>query len=67
MEYIFDLSKYDEDKFIFQVTNTLEKMTELNSREKYKNIWKTTDKLNAKEKVSEQVMVKRKKEASYMQ
>ena len=31
MEYIFDLSKYDEDKFIFQVTNTLEKMTELNS------------------------------------
>lgn len=67
MEYIFDLSKYDEDKFIFQVTNTLEKMTELNSREKYKNIWKTTDKLNAKEKVSEQVMIKRKKEASYMQ
>ncbi len=61
MEYIFDLSKYDEDKFIFQVTNTLEKMTELNSREKYKNIWKTTDKLNAKEKVSEQVMIKRKK------
>lgn len=61
MEYIFDLSKYDEDKFIFQVTNTLEKMTELNSREKYKNIWKTTDKLSAKEKVSEQVMIKRKK------
>ncbi len=45
-KYIFQISPYDTDKLLPQVSKALEKRTEIVSRERYPNLWKHTDKLN---------------------
>lgn len=47
LNYIFQISPYDIDKLLPQVSMALEKRTELISREKYPGIWKYTDKFNS--------------------
>ncbi len=45
--FIFQISPYDTEKLLPQVSRALEKRTELLSRERYPGIWKQTDTLNA--------------------
>jgi len=59
MEYIFVLSKYNEELFKTQVSKALEKRTELISRQRYPKLWKFTDKMNSRGKVPEEVLKKR--------
>jgi len=59
MEYVFVLSKYNEELFKPQVSKALEKRTELISRKQYPKLWKFTDKMNSKAKVPEEVLKKR--------
>jgi len=59
MEYIFVLSKYNEESFKSQVNKALEKRMELISRQRYPKLWKLTDKMNLKGKVPEEVLKKR--------
>ncbi|NLA87678.1 MAG: YcxB family protein [Clostridiales bacterium] len=46
MEYLFQLSKYDQDGIEAQVSKALEKRTELKSRRKYPGLWRNIDRLN---------------------
>ena len=59
MEFVFVLTKYNNVSFKPQVSKTLEKRTELVSREKYPQVWKYVDKMSSKEKASEEVPKKR--------
>ena len=59
MEFVFELTKYNDISFKLQVSKALEKRTELVSRNKHPRLWKYTDKLNSKKKVPEQVLEKR--------
>jgi len=59
MEFVFALTKYDDMSFKPQVSKALEKRTELLSRKEYPRLWKYVDKMNAKEKASEEVLKKR--------
>lgn len=47
INYTFQISPYDIEKLLPQVSKALEKRTEFLSRENYKGIWKYTDKFNA--------------------
>lgn len=44
--YTFQITAYDIEKLLPQVSKALEKRTELVSREQYPGLWKHTDKLN---------------------
>lgn len=44
--YIFQISPYDINGLLAQVSKALEKRTELISRERYPNMWKFTDRMN---------------------
>ncbi|NLV36207.1 MAG: hypothetical protein GXY17_05990 [Clostridiaceae bacterium] len=59
MEFIFELTKYNEVSFKSQVSKTLEKRTELVSRKEHPRLWSFTDKMNSKEKGSGEVLEKR--------
>jgi len=59
MEFIFVLSKYNDVLFKSQVSKVLEKRTELVSRKEHPKMWRYTDKMNSKEKASEEVLKKR--------
>jgi len=59
MEFVFVLTKYNDASFKQQVSEALEKRTELISREEYPNMWKYIDKMNSKKKASEEVLEKR--------
>ncbi len=45
--YVFQISAYDTESLLPQVSKALEKSVELVSRERYPGLWKYTDKLNA--------------------
>ena len=60
MEYIFNVNTIDADALMLQVSQALEKRTELISRKNQPNIWKYTDKLNGQKKVPEMVSKRRK-------
>lgn len=47
IKYVFRLTAYDINCLLPQVSKALEKRTELVSRERYPNLWKNTDRLNA--------------------
>lgn len=47
INYIFQISPYDKEKLLPQVSKALEKRTELVSREKYPGLWKHIDNFNA--------------------
>jgi len=47
IKYVFRLTSYDVNRLLPQVSKALEKRTELVSRERYPNLWKNTDKINA--------------------
>ena len=55
MEYIFNVSTTDCDLLLLQLSQALEKITELISRKNQPKIWKYTDKLNGRKKVPETV------------
>jgi len=59
MEYVFVLSKYNEELFKTQVSKALEKRTELVSRQRYPKLWRFTDKMNSRGKVPEEMLKKR--------
>jgi hypothetical protein len=59
MEFIFLLTEYNDVLFKLQVSKALEKRTELVSRKKHPQIWRCTDKINLREKASEEVLKKR--------
>ena len=59
MEFVFELTKYNDISFKSQVSKALEKRTELVSRDKHPQLWKYTDKLKSKKKAPEQVLEKR--------
>lgn len=59
MEFIFVLNEYDDAVFKSQVSKALEKRTELISRKEHPKLWMYTDKMNSKEKASEEVLKKR--------
>ncbi|NLY46075.1 MAG: hypothetical protein GX053_08840 [Tissierella sp.] len=59
MEFVFVLTKYNNISFKPQVSKTLEKRTELVSRKEHPQVWKYVDKMNSKEKASEEVLKKR--------
>lgn len=59
MEFVFVLTTYNDVLFKPQVSKALEKRTELNSRKKHLQMWKYIDKMNSKEKASEEVLKKR--------
>ncbi len=59
MEYVFVLREYDDVTFKSQVSKALEKRTELISRKEHPKLWKFVDKMNSKEKASEEVVKKR--------
>jgi len=61
MEFVFALTGYDEESFMPQVSKALEKRTESVSRDKYPNVWKNIDKMNSKNKVSGEVLEKRRR------
>jgi hypothetical protein len=61
MEYVFVLTEYDEATFKPQVSKALEKRTELVSRKEYPKMWNFIDKMNSKEKASEEVLKKRRR------
>jgi len=44
--YVFQIPLYDIDKHLSQVSQVLEKRTELLSRQSFPKLWKATDKLN---------------------
>lgn len=46
-DYIFQISPYDTEKLLPQVSQALEKRTEIISREQYPGMWKHTDKFNS--------------------
>lgn len=46
-KYVFQVSPYDIEKLLPQVSKALKKRTELVSREQHPGMWKQTDKLNA--------------------
>ncbi len=46
-EYVFQISRYDRDRILPQLSTALKTRTELISREQYPRLWKQTDKLNA--------------------
>lgn len=48
-DYIFQISPYDTEKLLPQVSQALEKRTEIISREQYPGMWKHTDKFNSME------------------
>lgn len=45
--YVFQITRYDTTTLLPQVSEALEKRTELNSRERYPGLWEIIDKLNA--------------------
>ncbi len=47
IKYVFRLTSYDINRLLPQVSKALEKRTEIVSRERYPNLWKNTDRLNA--------------------
>lgn len=59
MDFVFELTGYQDETFKTQVSRVLEKRTELISRNKYPGLWKYTDKLNSKDKAPEEVMKNR--------
>lgn len=59
MEFVFELTKYNEVSFKSQVSKALEKRTELVSRKEHPRLWSFTDKMNSREKVSGEVLGKR--------
>lgn len=59
MAFVFVLTKYNDVSFKKQVSKVLEKRTELVSRSTHPQAWKYTDKMNSKEKASEEVLKKR--------
>ena len=61
MEYIFNISTLDSDLWLGQVSQALEKRTELISRKECPRLWERTDKLNNRKKVSQAVSKHRKK------
>lgn len=46
IHFIFQLSPYNIDKLLPQVSKALEKRTELVSRERFPGLWKNTDRIN---------------------
>lgn len=44
--YVFQITRYDTTTLLPQVSEALEKRTELNSRERYPGLWEIIDKLN---------------------
>jgi len=50
MEYVFEISSYDAEKLLPQVSRALETRTQLLSRQKYPGMWKATDALGASTK-----------------
>ena len=60
MEYIFNVSTIDCYALLLQVSQALEKRTELISRNNQPKLWKYTDKLNGQRKVSAVVSKRRK-------
>lgn len=61
MEFVFELSKYNNESFKRQVSKALEKRIELVSREEYPKMWEYIDKMNSKGKASEEVLKKRRR------
>ncbi|NMA65837.1 MAG: hypothetical protein GX957_06285 [Clostridiaceae bacterium] len=59
MEFVFVLTKYNDESFKPQVSKALEKRTELVSRKEYPHMWKFIDKMNSRRKVSGEVLKKR--------
>ena len=59
MEYIFNVTAIDCDPLLLQVSQALEKRTELLSRKNQPKMWKYTDKLHEKKKVPEAVSKRR--------
>ncbi|NMA83970.1 MAG: hypothetical protein GX962_08910 [Epulopiscium sp.] len=59
MEFVFVLTKYNSASFKPQVSKALEKRTEIVSRKEHPKVWKYVDKMNSKEKASEEVLKKR--------
>lgn len=59
IEYIFKISALDTKVLLKEVSQALEKRTELISRAKYPDIWKYTDKFNASKKASQSTLKKR--------
>lgn len=47
VSYIFQISPYDTNKLLPQISKALEKRTELISRERFPGMWKLTDKFNS--------------------
>ena len=56
MEFVFELTKYNDVSFKPQVSKALEKRTELVSRKEHPGMWTFVDKMNSKGKVSEEVL-----------
>lgn len=59
MEFVFVLTKYNDVSFNPQVSKALEKRTELVSRKEHPQVWKYVDKMNLKEKASDEVLKRR--------
>lgn len=58
MDFIFQISPYKDPAFVRQVSDALEKRTELRAREQHPGLWRVTDRLNGG-KVPEDIRKKR--------
>lgn len=47
MEFVFQTTPLNEERLIPQISQALEKRTELISREKYPGLWNATDRFSA--------------------
>lgn len=60
MDYVFQITPYDSPELVRQVSDALERRTELRSRKKCPKMWKLTDRL-CKKRASEGCLEKRRK------
>jgi len=61
MQYVFEISEFDSENLLTQVSESLRKRTEIISRQKYAKLWKYTDMLNSSDFLSSQNLQKRKR------
>lgn len=59
MEFVFQISPYDKPGLVPQVSQALEKHTELRSRKALPKLWTYTDRLNSRKKAPTQSLRKR--------
>lgn len=61
MEYTIITTKYNENKFMTQISQVLEKYQELKARAQHPKLWAMVDKINSMPRAEEKVLIKRRK------